>query len=85
MYKITDSGADILCRAILAQAANDYRMVLKHGDQSTVNRKELDSFFNGKLFHSMLGDVITPEQFKARVRARSIGIQINPHLEGNRW
>lgn len=85
MKRMTDSGAAFLCRAILAQAANDYRMVLKHGDTSTVNRDELNKFFNGKLFHSMLGDSITPEQFKARVRARSIGFQINPYREENRW
>ena len=85
MKRMTDSGASFLCRAILAQAANDYRMVLKYGDTNEANHAELNSFFNGKLFNSMLGDSITPEQFKARVRARNIGFQINPFKEENRW
>ena len=84
-YKITDSGAMYLCRAILAQSVNDYRMVHQYGDKGNVTKKELNSFFNSGFFHSMVGDSVTPEQFKKRALANKVNVQINPYREDLRW
>lgn len=73
---LNDYGARCLCHAILAQAAYDYRNVMRHGDHGTVNRKELEMFFRSGMFHSMLGDFMSPKQFMDT--ARSMGrFQIN--------
>lgn len=78
---LTDEGAKQLCHAILAQAVIDYRMVIRYGGSATVNLKELDRFFRSSMFNSMLGDSITPEQFKARAKRLPRNMHVNRRTE----
>ena len=68
LRKLSDPGALRLCYAILKQAARDYRVVMRYGDQASFNRYELEKFFKSTFFDNMLGSATTPQDFMKRAR-----------------
>lgn len=52
--EMTDEGCDLLRNAIVAQAAKDYKKVVKqkkrHPKYGVYNKEELDSFFGSQWF-----------------------------------
>ena len=60
--EICDSAVIPLAIAIARRAVIDYQHVLKNGDRSTYNRRELERYFRGPLFAAACG-TYDPEVF----------------------